>query len=306
MVREKTFGEYKAAEIEDDAIALSVTALGASVRSLVFEGEERVLGFQTPEEYLASPCFVGGIVGRYAGRIAGSTAVVGGKKIFLIPNENENHLHGGHFAFDKRKWEMETVSDKSVRFTLVSQDLDNGYPGNLTAYVTYTVCGNELKIELEGECDTDTIFGPTTHLYFKPGSSGNSLKVQMRIAADHYVDSDEDGLPTGIKPCTGKYDFRTMRPIGENVDNCFILNGTRAACWRTDTMQIDLYTDYPGVTLYTGATLTGALRPNEGFAVEPMYYPDSPNHPEFPSPILPAGKRFRRYARYVFTPVKPA
>ena len=306
MVREKAFGEYRAAEIEDGAVTISVTELGATMRSLTFAGEERIIGFQKPEEYLQSPCYVGGIVGRFAGRIAGATARIGDKKIFLIPNENENHLHGGQYAFDKRKWAMEIVSDKSVKFTLVSQDLDNGYPGNLTAHVTYTVNGNELLIEFEGESDADTVFGPTTHIYFKPGALGSALQVNMRIAADQYVAVNEELLPTEIKPCAGKYDFRTMRQIGENVDNCFVLNGTHAACFRTNTMQTDLYTDYPGMTLYTGANLSGALRPNEGFAVEPMYYPDSPNHPEFPSPVLQAGKRFSKYARYVFTPVKSA
>lgn len=304
MVREKLFGEYRAAEIEDGAISLSVTTLGATVRSLVFEGEERVLGFQTPEDYLHSPCYVGGIIGRYAGRIAGSTAYIDDKKIFLIPNENENHLHGGQFAFDSRKWDMEITSDKSVKFKLWNQDLDNGYPGNLTAYVTYTVDGNELRIDFEGESDADTIFGPTTHMYFKPGASNNSLQVQMRIAADKYVATNAEKLPTGIRECTGVYDFKTMRPVGENIDHCFVLNGQHALCARTDTMQLDLYTDYPGVNLYTGEFLTGAFRPNEGFAVEPVFYPDSPNHPEFPSPVLRAGKRFHKYARYVFTPVK--
>ena len=304
MVREKTFGEYKAAEIEDGSLVLSVTALGASVRSVKFEGEECVLGFQSPEEYLNSPCYVGGIVGRYAGRIAGAIATLDGRKVFLIPNENENHLHGGQFAFDKRKWEMEIDSDRSVRFSLLSQDLDNGYPGNLTAHITYTVTGNEMRIDFEGESDADTFYGPTTHMYFRPGLQSSALQVQMKIAADRYVAVDEELLPTDILECTGAYDFKTMRPIGENIDNCFVLNGPHALCARTGNMQIDLYTDYPGVNLYTGEFLTGAFRPNDGFAIEPMFYPDSPNRPEFPSPILRAGKKFHKYARYVFTPVK--
>ena len=304
MVREKTFGEYRAAEIEDGAITLCVTALGATIRSLIFAGEERVLGFQTPEEYLNSPCYVGGIVGRFAGRIAHSVATIDDKKVFLIPSENEHHLHGGQFAFDKRKWDMETVSDKSVKFTLFSQDLDNGYPGNLTARVTYTVSGNELQIDFEGESDADTIYSPTSHMYFKPGITNNALDVQMRIAADQYLASDEEGIPTGIEACTDRYDFKTMRPIGQNVDNCFVLNGTHALCARTDTMQLDLYTDYPGLTLYTGEFLTVPFKPNEGFAVEPEFFPDSPNHPEFPSPVLRAHETFHKYARYVFTQLK--
>ena len=304
MVREKAFGEYRAAEIEEGAVSLSVTALGATARSLLFEGRECILGFQSPEEYLNSPCYVGGIVGRCAGRIAKATARIDDKKIFLIPNENENHLHGGQFAFDKRKWDMTIESDKSVKFTLVSQDLDNGYPGNLTAHVTYTVSGNEVRIDFEGESDADTLFGPTTHMYFKPGALGNALRVQMRIAADKYIAVDAENLPTGIRDCTDLYDFGKMREIGANIDHCFVLNGSHALCARTDTTQIDLYTDYPGVNLYTGAFLTGAFRPNEGFAIEPMFYPDAPNHPEFPSPVLRAGKKFHKYARYVFTKVK--
>ena len=304
MVREKTFGEYRAAEIEDGDISFSVTTLGATVRSLVFAGEERVLGFQTPDDYLHSPCFVGGVLGRSAGRIARSTAFIGDKKIFLIPNENENHLHGGQFAFDKRKWDMEIESDKSVRFSLWNQDLDNGYPGNLKAHVTYTVTGNELRIDYAGESDADTFFGPTSHMYFKPGATGNALQVQMRIAAEKYVATDAECLPTEITDCAGALDFTTMRPIGENIDHCFVLTGVHAVCARTDNMQIDLYTDYPGVNLYTGERLSGAFRPNEGFVLAPMFYPDSPNHPEFPSPVLRAGQKFHKYARYVFTRVK--
>ena len=301
MVREKTFGEYREAQIEDGDVSLSVTTLGATVRSLRFLGEERVLSFQTPAEYLQSPCYVGGMVGRYAGRICGAAASIGDKKIFLIPNENENHLHGGQFAFDKRKWEMSIESDKSVKFTLWSQDLDNGYPGNMNVSVTYTVQNNEVRIDMEGETDADTFFGPTSHMYFKPGDLGSALKVQLLIAADRYVKTDAEGLPLGIEACEGVFDFKTMRPIGEDIDNCFVINGVHALCARTDTMQLDLYTDYPGVTIYTGEKLSGAFRPNEGFAVEPMFYPDSPNHPEFPSPVLQAGKRFHKYARYVFT-----
>ncbi|MBR0173145.1 MAG: galactose mutarotase [Lachnospiraceae bacterium] len=299
MVQTGKFGDYPEAVISDGALKCTVTAFGAAVRSLEYEGKELVLGYGTPEEYRNDTCFIGVIVGRLASRIANSVMRIGETEYRLVPNENGNHLHGGPGAFDKRKWHMETAGDHAVRMTLFSPDGDNGYPGNLTATVTYTVSGNELRIDLEGESDADTAYGPTSHMYFRLDGH-DAPETELQIHADRYLVMGEGNIPTGTAPCTGTFDFGTMRKPGTGLDHCFIANGEHMLRAQGGDVQMDLYSDYPGLVVYAGMHLTGGFAPNAGFAAEPGFYPDAVNHPEYPSPVLKKGDHFHKYIRYVF------
>ena len=297
------FGQYPEAVIGNDSLMLKVTALGATVRSLRFEGTETILGYRTPEEYLNGSCYIGAVIGRVASRIGNSTMRIDGTEYPLRPNENGNHLHGGPYAFDKREWEMETVTERAVRFTLFSPDGDNGYPGNLTAQVTYTLSENELRIDLEGDSDADTVYGPTSHMYFNLGGSGNVLDAELQINADRYLVMGEGNIPTGIAPCDATFDFRSMRRIGTNIDHCFVVRDEHMMCARRDSIQVDLYSDYTGLVVYTGEFLKDGFSPNAGLAAEPGFYPDAVNHPEYPSPVLRKSDHFHKYIRYVFSRV---
>ena len=300
MVQTGKFGDYPEAVISDGALKCTVTAFGAAVRSLAYEGTELVLGYGTPEEYRNDTCYIGVIVGRLASRIANSAMRIGETEYRLVPNENGNHLHGGPGAFDKREWNMETAGDHAVRMTLFSPDGDNGYPGNLTATVTYTVSGNELRIDLEGDSDADTVYGPTSHMYFNLGGSGNILDAELQINADRYLVMGEGNIPTGIAPCDATFDFRSMRRIGTDIDHCFVVRDEHMMCARRNSIQMDLYSDYPGLVVYTGEFLKDGFLPNAGLAAEPGFYPDAVNHPEYPSPVLRKGEHFHKYIRYVF------
>ena len=300
MVETGMFGAYPEAVITDGDLTCTVCTLGATVRSLRLGGEELVLGFQTPEAYENGTCYIGAVVGRVASRIGHAVMRLNETEYRLVPNENKTHLHGGPRAFDKRKWSMETAGDRAVRMTLFSPDGDNGYPGNLTATVTYTVSGNELRIDLEGESDADTVYGPTSHMYFRLGGVQSALDTELQINADRYLLMGEGNIPTGIAPCDAAFDFRSMRRIGRNVDHCFIVNGEDMLRARGGDVRMELYSDYPGIVLYTGEFLADGFAPNAGFAAEPGFYPDAVNHPEYPSPVLKKGDHFHKYIRYVF------
>ena len=300
MVETGMFGTYKEAVITDGDLTCTVCTLGATVRSLQFHGRELALGYGTPEGYLNGSCYIGAVVGRIASRIGHAVMRIDGTEYRLTPNENGNHLHGGPDAFDKREWNMEIAGDNAVRMTLFSPDGDNGYPGDLTAAVTYTVSGNELRIDLEGESDADTVFGPTSHMYFNLGGMKNVLDTELQINADRYLVMGEGNIPTGIAPCDAAFDFRSMRRIGRNVDHCFVVNEEHMLRAQGGDTRMDLYSDYPGLVLYTGEFLKDGFLPNAGFAAEPGFYPDAVNHPEYPSPVLQKGDHFHKYIRYVF------
>lgn len=302
MIQQERFDGYEQYVIASERLRVSVMSLGATVTSLRFEGRELTLGYGSAAEYLRGISYIGAIVGRYANRIGGARFAIDGREYRLTANENGNQLHGGPASFDRRSWRAMPLGDHSVRFTLDSPDGDNGYPGNLSAAVTYSVEDARLRLDFEGECDADTVFGPTTHMYFNLGGGGDILDTVLRISASGYAEVDGELIPTGrVLPAEGDFDFRTPRPIGRDFDHCFLLDGQDACTAEAGCVCLKLRTDYPALQLYTGSALTGPHRKNQGFAIEPEFVPDSPNRPEFPSPGLRRGVKFHRFAEYMFS-----
>ena len=301
MVQQTDFFGYEKYTIASAELQVSVITLGATVTSIQFAGRETVLAHQTAQHYFEAEGYVGAIIGRYANRIREATAEIDGKPCHLTPNEGRHHLHGGPDAFDRRRWDAEVLSESAVKFTLFSPHGDNGYPGNLTAAVTYTVTGSSLRIDFEGDCDAPTLYAPTTHIYFNLGSTASILETQLRINADAVVETDGELLPTGrLLPCEGVYDFRRLRPIRQSYDHCFLLNSPQACVAAYGDIGMALETDYPGLQLYTGECLNMDLKSGSGFAVEPAFPPDSPNCATFPSPLLMPGQHYRKYIHYRF------
>lgn len=161
MISQKAFGEYQLYTLSSETLSVSVSTLGATVQRLRFLGRDCILGYESPEEYLAGSAYLGATVGRVGNRIGGSAFTLDGVRYALSPNEGENQLHGGPDSFDRRRWEAEIPGGNALRLTLFSPDGDNGYPGDLSAAVTYRVAGGTLRIEFEGESDRDTVFAPT-------------------------------------------------------------------------------------------------------------------------------------------------
>ena len=292
------FGLY---ELNNDSIRIRVSDLGATLVSLQFRGKETVLGYDSIYEYLSGTDFLGASIGRYGNRIAGAAFTLGGVRYTLPANEGRNQLHGGPEAFDKRRWEVERQEEDALRLTLLSPDGDNGFPGNLRAAVTYRLLPDGLRIEFEGESDRDTVFAPTNHMYFDLSGKGQVLDHILRLNADRYVEPGEGLIPTGrLLPAEGDFDFRSLRRIGRDYDHAFVLSGEQACTLRAGGLQMELRTDFPALQVYTGAFLPPPHAPNAGLALEPEFFPDSPNHPDFPSITLRAGEHFHRWAEYRF------
>jgi aldose 1-epimerase len=303
MVTKTNFGVYALYTIEAGELAVSITTLGATVTSLRYRGMECVPSYDSPEGYLSGTAYLGAAIGRYGNRIAGARFALNGKKYRLPANEGLNQLHGGPNSYDKREW-MAEVLDDAVRFTLFSPDGDNGFPGALTAVVTYSVRGDTLRLDFEGDSDADTVYAPTSHMYFDLSGRKKCREASLQVNASHYLEVDGRLIPTEITPVEGtRFDFRDMRKIGQAYDHCFVLDGETACVLRDGEIQMTLATDLPALQVYTGEFLPAPFKPFAAVALEPESFPDSPNRPDFPSTVLRAGEHFHRWAEYRFETV---
>lgn len=301
MVKITNFGGYRQYVLESAELRVSVMELGATVTGIDFRGRRVGLGYAEAEDYLTHGAYLGAIVGRFANRIGGGSFPLGGKTVRVERNENGNTLHGGPDSWDRRVWQSRVEGD-SVLFTLVSPDGDNGFPGTLTAAVRYTVTGGALRIDFEGDTDADTVYAPTTHMYFNLRGEGSVLDMQMLLPAAGVLEVDSALIPTGrILPAEGEFDFSRPRTVARNYDHAFVLQGERACEAICGGVRLTLDTDFPALQFYTGEYLGEPFGESGGFAIEPEFYPDAPNHPGFPSALLRPGEHFRRWAVYSFS-----
>lgn len=301
MVKITNFGAYKQYILQSDTLRVSVMELGAAVTGLTYRGRQVGLGYARAEDYLSHDAYLGAIVGRFANRIGGGSFSLGGQHIELQRNEGGNTLHGGRDSWNRRVWQSR-LDGESVCFTLLSPDGDNGFPGRLCAEVRYSLSGSELRIDFEGKTDADTVFAPTSHMYFNLRGAGSVMGMQMCIPAEGVLEVDDALIPTGrILPAAGDFDFSRLRPVEQNYDHAFVLSGPRACEAVGGGVRLTLDTDFPALQFYTGAFLGEPFGANGGFAVEPEFFPDAPNHPDFPSTLLRPGETFRRFALYRFS-----
>ena len=302
MIRKSLFGPYDQYTISNDVLEVSVITLGATVVSLKYLGQECAVCYKTPEDALAGHGFLFKSVGRYANRIGGAAFTLEGTRYELPANENQNQLHGGPNSYDKRVWTAEVLSDEKVKFSVFSPDGDNGYPGNLTMTVAFSVSGGTLRIDFGGVTDKTTVFAPTTHPYFNLDGSGSVLDAALQIHAAGHLDVDSELIPTGkILPCEDRFDFSSSRRITYDFDDCFVTPEEHACTLTMGKRKMEVWTDFPAIQVYTGAKLPAPYHANQGIAIEPEFYPDSPNHAEFPSTVLKPGEEFAKYVEYRFS-----
>lgn len=243
------------------------------------------------------------VVGRYGNRIAAGRFDLDGYTYQLSCNEGENHLHGGTAGFDKKAWTITPLSEESLLMTRISPDGEEGYPGNLEISVLCTLTDkNELVLQYAAVTDAPTILNPTLHAWFNLHGSGEGLSTShlLKINADYYTPVDAALIPTGeIAPVEGtSFDFRAGKPVTPEYDHNFVLRGAsgEAACELYEPatgILLKIYTDQPGLQLYTG-------RPDCGLVLETQHFPDSPNHPAFPSTVLRPGEKYTQTAIYHF------
>jgi len=299
---ETPFEGCKRFVLENDELYVAFVEIGAAMQDLVYGGKHLILGYDTAEEYRNNKGCIGAIVGRYANRIGGAKFTLNGKEYHITANEGKNTLHGGNenTIWHCRQWQGEIVGE-TVVFTLNSPAGDNGFPGNVTAKVTYSLEGSSLRIDFEGDTDEDTLYAPTTHTYFNL-DGGSVLNTEMRIASVSHLEVDGGLIPTGkVLPAEGAFDFTSMKVIEVPFDDCFITTDEHMLTAKAGGVQLDLYADFPAVQLYTGEHLSGKYGAFSGFAIEPELFPDSPNHPGFPNPVLKTGEHGHRYARFAFS-----
>jgi len=289
------------------------------------------LGFDKLDGYLGEHPYFGAIVGRYANRIGKATFTLDGVEYKLAANNDVNHLHGGIKGFDKKVWRVEDLGVKGagavVKLSYISEDGEEGYPGNLACSVTYTLTEDDkLKISYEAETDKKTVINLTNHSYFNLAGQGTGdiLGHEMMINADKYTVVDEGLIPTGENRSVKDtpMDFTTPMTIGSRIgqveggyDHNYVLKGdggTLALAARvyepTSGRVMEVQTDQPGVQFYTGNFLDGSLtgkagkvyQKNYGFCLETQHFPDSPNKPDFPSVVLHPGQKYTTETVYRF------
>ncbi|HEY3934117.1 MAG TPA: aldose epimerase family protein [Gemmatimonadales bacterium] len=293
-----------------------------------------VLGYDSLAGYLRSSPYFGAIVGRYGNRIAHGRFTLDGETYHLDTNNGPNALHGGLRGFDKAVWKAEPFNHDSVVgvvLTHTSPDGDQGYPGTLSAQVTYTLRpSNELVIDYQAITDKATPVNLTNHSYFNLAGHGDILGEILTINADHFKPVDSTLIPTGeLAPVTGTpFDFRTPTAIGARIDNAdpqlknghgydhnFVITRTgdsmalvARAVDPGSGRVLTVSSTQPGVQFYTGnfldGTITGSGRViygrRSGFALETQHFPDSPNHANFPSTILRPGEELNSRTIFAF------
>lgn len=289
-----------------------------------------VLGFDAPADWRDAGGYLGAICGRYSNRVADGRMVLDGRPVQLDQNEGKQHLHGGRAGLDTKHWQIEELSDLHVCLTTASPDGEMGYPGNLSARVTYRLEGLGMRITLEATTDAPTPVNLVNHAYFNLAGhqSGDVLGQELQIDAAYYLPVDDRLIPTGEvrSVIDTPFDFRTSRPIGATMPgpNGFDHNLCLSAPTGSDGLrlclramdpasgrQLRLTTTEPGLQLYTGAHFdggpgkAGARYPRfAGFAAETQRFPNSPNMPHFPSARLDPGQVYRHVMLFDFTPAR--
>lgn len=313
------------------AITLGATIVSLQLADRDGVADDIVLGFDDLEGYLTRSPYFGTVVGRYGNRIAGGRFTLDGTTYQLATNNGPNHLHGGRVGFDKHLYAARAVSASGgvgVRFSLTSPDGDEGYPGEVRFSVRYFLADDDtVSIDLQATTTRATPFNPTQHTYWNlAGARRNDiLGHELEIFADHYTPVDATLIPTGaLAPVEGTpFDFREVTAIGarideddeqlrfgEGYDHNYVLRGAHArgtlapAARVRDPLSgrmLEVSTTEPGMQFYSGNHLHAGLvgrggrvyGPRDGVCFETQHFPDSPNHPQFPSTILRPESPFR-------------
>ncbi|MBD0254299.1 MAG: galactose mutarotase [Cytophagales bacterium] len=295
--------------------------------------ENITLGLPAFADYLKGTPALGPVIGRYANRIAGGTFTLDGKSYQLSTNGSGNHIHGGKAGFDKKLWTATPLDGAApaLKLAYTSPDGEEGYPGTLAVEVTYTLQrDNALRIDYRATTDRPTVVNLTNHTYFNlSGMKRDILGHVLTLRADRFLPTDKAQLPTGERqPVAGTpLDFTQPTPIGARIDDtthtqirygmgydhCWVLADgpgllrLAAAVYEPESGRLlEVSTTEPGVQLYTGNHLNGKLRGREGvvytrrfgLCLETQHFPDSPNHPDFPTTTLRPGQTFRSTTVY--------
>ncbi|WP_414829369.1 aldose epimerase family protein [Alteromonas sp. H39] len=328
------FGEYEGNTVScytltnDAGMTVEILELGGIIRALSVPDStgsphQCVKGFDTLDAYIQDDSYQGALIGRYANRIGEGKFELDGQQFQVDVNGGPHHLHGGLSGFHKKVWVSEPIEEDDavgVRLSLVSPDGEAGFPGEVTVSAEYRLQPtNTLTLTLFASTTAATPFSMTQHAYFHIGKSKSVKENTLKIDAQYVTEADKSLLPTGklLAVENTPFDFTSAVEIGQRVntgnplfdsvggyDHNFVLNhdsaGPAAVLSSADTgIRMALYTTLPGMQVYTG-NLMGDEQAGT-ICLEPQYFPDSPNHPDFPDCILRPGKPFQASVRYEFS-----
>lgn len=325
---------YQFTLVNRNGMKVKIINYGGTVTNILVPDREGkmgdvVLGYESLGGYIQknNPYF-GCLVGRYANRIAGAKFTLNGKDYTLAANNNGNSLHGGEKGFDKRVWTLVSYSDTSLTLAYLSNDGEEGYPGNLRVQVKYSLGeGNELKITYYAVTDLATPINLTNHCYFNlsAGTDSTVLDHELQLNADRYTPVNDQLIPTGkIESVKGTpMDFTQAKKIGTDLDKVpggfdhnWVLNRKADGLEKIGSLYhaksgrfMEIFTTQPGIQFYSGNFLDGTLGYTKAGAkyvkhgalcLETQHYPDSPNQPAFPGTILQPGVNFEQSTVYKF------
>jgi aldose 1-epimerase len=328
-------------------VSVRIMTWGATIQSLMVpdrtgKTDDIALGYDTAAEYAQKPQYFGASIGRYANRIAKGKFTLDGKTYTLAVNDGPNHLHGGLHGFDKHPWKIDSVAggaQAKVVMSYVSADMEEGYPGELHATVTYALDeDNQLHVTYTATTNKPTIVNLTNHNFFNLSGNKANRDVQgemLTLDAARFTPVDKTLIPTGeLKPVAGTpLDFRKPRAIGaplrdghdaqiqigRGIDHNFVIDGAAGTMRHAARVEdpasgrvLDLSLTAPALQVYSGnfldATVTGRggriYRQTDALVMEPQVYPDAPNHPAFPTARLDPGKTYTNSFIYRFSTVK--
>lgn len=329
--------------INSKGMEVQVTNYGAIITSIKVPDREGnladvALGYKTPADYVNAleQTYFGAVVGRYGNRIAKGKFSIDDIEYSLAINNDPNNLHGGIIGFDKVVWQAEKIGDNVLKLTYHAKDGEEGFPGNLTAVVTYTLTDdNQVVVDYSATTDKPTPVNLTQHSYFnlKGEGEGTILDHELTINADRFTPVDATLIPTGeLALVEGTpFDFREAKPIGRDIDtdneqlkfaggydHNWVLNRTleKGELEHAATLyepksgrQLEIFTTEPGIQFYSGNFLTGSLKGKSdkpywhrgGLCLETQHFPDSPNQSSFPNAILKPGETYTSKTVFKFS-----
>jgi aldose 1-epimerase len=322
--------------LQNEHITCVITNYGARVVSLIVPDDhgnltDVALGYNTLDKYIhATDAYYGAIVGRYANRISKGKFTLGDTTYQLPQNDGANTLHGGPKGFHRQVWMVTDVDRTSIELAHFSRDGEEGFPGNMTVIVKYTLEGKSLTIDYHATTDKATIINLSNHTYWNLNgeSSGTINDHTLQLNASHYTPTNAELIPTGAIDAVKNtpFDFTTPHTIGSALhekneqlinaggyDHNFVLRKTTGEPDLTVTgdrsgITMQVFSDQPGMQFYGGNALSGkdtgkrgaSYNKQEAFVIEPQHFPDSPNHLNFPCVMLKAGAVFNTTSKYSF------
>ena len=318
--------------LRSGGLTAGILTYGGAVRTLTVPGRsgaavDVALGFDSLEDYRRQDKYLGALVGRVANRIGGARFSLGGREYPLAANNGENHIHGGLAGFDRQVWQVEEAGADRLVLSLFSPDGQEGYPGDLSVRVAYTLSPEGLSIAYWARSSRDTLCNLTNHSYFNLAGHDRTDKAMeqlLTIPGRFFNPDDAENIPTGeLRPVTGTpMDFRAPKPISRDIGADYEplkLQGGYDHNWEVfcnpcatlsdpvSGRSMSVCTDCPGIQFYAGNFLNetgkGGVHygKRSGVALETQFYPDSLHHPDWPQPVTRAGETYRSETVYRFS-----